>query len=70
MIVEQQVRGLDVAMHDVLGVRGVQRGGGLGQPAERQRPRDRRPLRSRSATVPPGKYSMTMNGRPSCSPMS
>ena len=60
-----RLAGLDVAVDDVPRVGGVERGGGLAQPAHGRRARDRRPLRSRSATVPPAKYSMTMNGRPS-----
>ena len=70
-VVEQEVRGLDVAVDDALAVRVVERGGGLLEPRERAAcAGPARPPRSRSATLPPVKSSMTMNGTPSCSPTS
>ena len=67
--VEEQVRRLDVPMDDAVGVGGVQRFRGLRKPGERELRVDA-PPRARTASVPPGKYSMTVNGRPSCSPTS
>ena len=71
LVVEQQVRRLDVAVDDPARVRGVERGRGLARATSSARPGGCAPSRaSRSASEPPARYSMTMYGRPSCSPTS
>ena len=69
-LVDEQVGGLDVAVDDV-GACAQSSASAASRSQRRARARGMsRPLRRRSATVPPEKCSMTMNGRPSCSPMS
>ena len=62
--VEQEVGELDVAVDHAAAVGVVERRGGLLQPPEaRSLVAPSRPA-SASATVPPERYSITMNGRP------
>ena len=66
--VEQDVRRLQVAVDDARGVRVGEPGGDLGGDALGLAVRKRPAGASRSSSDPPGRYSSTMNGRPSASP--
>ena len=60
---------LDVAMHDALAVRGVERVSNFdGEREQRLESMGRLPIRCLSVT--PSRNSMAMNACPSCSPMS
>ena len=65
----EDIGGLDVAMHDAFGMRGVQCVGDLdGQASSVSRSNGRPQMRC--FRVMPSRNSMAMNGWPSCSPMS
>ena len=67
---DEDVGGFDVAVDDARGMRGVQRVGDLDAHVEQPCSELSEPAASRSFSVVPSRYSMTMNDRPSCSPMS
>ena len=67
---DEDVGGFDVAVDDARAMRGVQRVGNLDAHVEQRVRGSAHRRRADPSASSPSRYSMTMNDRPSCSPMS